>query len=211
MSTTTADAVLLSGIRRHEADAWERLIARYEGRLLAFATSRLKDWSAAEDVVQETFLGFLTALPNYDTRTPLESFLFAIAAHKLTDALRRRGVRPRLLPSFGDDDDPTSPSEPASRARKVSSLARSHERRTLAERVLGDCLAQLVQTWISRAEFERLKCAELLFAVGLPNKDVAEQLGLSEQSVANHKSFVLQKLKSTAVNARLRDEDWLDT
>lgn len=208
MSTTTDDAALLMGIRRHDADAWERLIAHYEGRLLAFATSRLSDRSAAEDVVQETFLGFLTALPNYDPRTPLESFLFAIAAHKLTDALRRRGVRPRLLPSFGEEQDNSPSSEPPSRARKVSSLARSHERRTLAEKVLGDCLAQLVQTWISRAEFERLKCSELLFAVGLPNKDVAEQLGLSEQSVANHKAFVLQKLKTAAANARLRDEDW---
>ncbi len=210
MSQSPDDTQLLADIRRHDSRAWEQLIARYEGRLLAFATSRLQDRAAAEDVVQETFLGFLTALPNYDTRTPLESFLFAIAAHKLTDALRRRGVRPRLLPAFGDEDASGSP-EPTSRARKVSSLARSHERRQLADIVLGNCLAQLVQSWISRAEFERLKCAELLFGVGLPNKEAADRLGISEQSVANHKSFVLQKLKAAAAAARLRDDDWRET
>ena len=31
------------------------------------------------DVVQETFIGFLTSLPNYDSRRPLESYLFSIA------------------------------------------------------------------------------------------------------------------------------------
>lgn len=211
MSAVIDDATLLLRIRRHDAEAWETLIARYQGRLLAFATSRLQDATAAEDVVQETFLGFLTSLPNYaEDRTPLEAFLFSIASHKLTDALRRRQIRPRLL--GGTTASPTElPPEPASRARKVSSLARSRERYQLAERVLGQTLTQLVQTWISRAEFERLKCAELLFAVGLPNQEVAAKLGLSEQSVANHKSFILQKLKTAAATARLREDDWRET
>src|SRR3546814_2039607 len=59
------------------------LIAQYEGRLLSFVESRLRRRDASEDVVQETFIGFLTSLPNYDTRRSLESWLFTIAAHKL--------------------------------------------------------------------------------------------------------------------------------
>ena len=39
---------------------------RYEGRLLAFVDRRLHDRAASEDVVQETFIGFLNSLPNYD-------------------------------------------------------------------------------------------------------------------------------------------------
>ncbi len=200
------DSELLARIRRQDADAWEEFIARFQGRLLAFATHRLSDAAAAEDVVQETFLGFLLALPNYDSRTPLEAFLFSIASHKLIDALRRRGVRPRLLPnhdasSAGVDDRP-------GRSRKASSLARSREHRVAQERVLGDCLQALVQQWISRGEFERLECIELLLVVGCTNKRAAEQLGLSEQAVANHKAFVMQKLKDAAASARLRDVEW---
>jgi len=197
---------LLARIRRRDDGAWEEFIARYQGRLLAFATHRLGDAATAEDVVQETFLGFLLALPNYDSRTPLESFLFSIAAHKLIDALRRRGVRPRLMPAL-DDGSVAFDDRPA-RDRKASSLARSQERRVAQERVLGDALASLVQQWISRGEFERLKCIELLFVGGWSNKDAARQLGLSEQAVANHKSFVLQKLKDAAATARLRNVDW---
>lgn len=197
---------LLSDVRRGDAKAWEALIRRYEGRLLAFAEVRLTDRGEAQDVVQETFLGFLTSLPNYDEQTPVESFLFAIAAHKLTDALRRNGRRPAisLLPA----DDSGNGNEPASRERKASSMARSAERNLVVERVLGDCMRALIQSWFSRGEFERLKCVELLFVLGWSNKDVATKLGISEQAVANHKSFVVQKLKAAATSARLRDVDW---
>lgn len=201
-----SDSQLLAGVRRGEAAAWESLIRRYEGRLQAFVEVRLSDHSTAQDVVQETFIGFLTSLPNYDEQTPLESFLFAIAAHKLTDALRRTGRRPALsllLPT-----DSGGGPEPVGRDRKASSLARSAERNTVIERVLGECMRGLVQSWYSRGEFERLKCVELLFVLGWSNKDVAEKLSISEQSVANHKSFVIQKLKAAATTARLRDVEW---
>lgn len=203
---TDDDAQILIQVRHGQATAWEALIRRYEGRLLAFAELRLGDAAAAQDVVQETFLGFLTALPNYDEQTPLESFLFAIAAHKLTDALRRCGRRPSL-PLFAASDS-RGGAEPAARDRKASSLARSAERNLVVEKVLGDCMKGLIQSWLSRGEFERLKCVELLFSLGWSNKDVANRLEISEQSVANHKSFVVQKLKDAATAARLRDVDW---
>jgi len=200
------DAKLLRDIRQGDATAWEVLIRQYEGRLLAFVEVRLCDADAARDVVQETFLGFLTSLPNYDEQTPLESFLFSIASHKLTDALRRIGRRPALALFLSNDSRPGL--EPASNVRKASSLARSAERNLIIERVLGDAMRSLIQSWFSRGEFERLKCVELLFVLGWANKDVATALGISEQAVANHKSFVVQKLKAAATTARLRDVNW---
>ncbi|MEY3458923.1 MAG: polymerase sigma-D factor, partial [Planctomycetota bacterium] len=96
MPASEADRQLIQQIRAGDADAWQRCIDQYEGRLLAYARARLQDRSAAEDVVQETLLGFLKALPNYDERTPVESWMFSIAAHKLVDFLRRTGRRPVL-------------------------------------------------------------------------------------------------------------------
>lgn len=197
------DVDLLAGIRKHDESAWEELIGRYQGRLMAYAAQRLSDLDAAEDVVQETFLGFLQALTNYDPRTPLEAFLFSIAAHKLVDALRRRGMRPRFMPTDLVELTPGIHQQPR-RARKASSIARSREDRAFEEQVLGDCLARLVQLWISRGEFERLKCIELLFVAGYSNKEAARVLQLTEQAVANHKAFVLQKLKEAASAARIR-------
>ena len=58
----TADRLLLDSIREGDERAWSDLIARFEGRLLAFIQSRLKDRTTAEDLVQETFFGFLISL-----------------------------------------------------------------------------------------------------------------------------------------------------
>src|SRR5690606_17002875 len=124
MPADAADRALVSRIRAGDAEAWRECIDRYEGRLLAFVVSRLGNRATAEDVVQETFVGFLTSLPNYDENTPLESFLFAIAAHKLTDVLRREGRRP-TLPLLADETQ-SDPQIPA-RSRVASSMARSRE------------------------------------------------------------------------------------
>jgi RNA polymerase sigma-70 factor (ECF subfamily) len=200
------DASLLAAVRRGDSSAWEELIAQFEGRLLAFAKSRLHDEAGAEDVVQEAFLGFLLSLPNYDESTPLESFLFAITAHKLTDALRRAGNRPALSPMVGSTSGTSN--EPVGKDRKASSLARSREGRTGERKVISDCLRRLIQAWLSRGEFERLQCLELLFVLGWSNRDTAFKLGISEQTVANHKSYVVGKLKEAAAAAKIRDVDW---
>ncbi len=142
--------LLVEQIRAGKPDAWNALIAQYEGRLLSFVDSRLRRRASSEDVVQETFIGFLTSLPNYDTRRPLESYLFSIAAHKLTDYLRREGRRPALPLSStaastgGNWDMP-------GRGRPASSIARSGERRELEEEALASGIAEQIDTGAKRA------------------------------------------------------------
>lgn len=199
-----ADQLLIQQVRSGDAASWEQFIGRYEGRLLAFVNARLANRSLSEDIVQETFIGFLTSLPNYDESTPVESFLFAIAAHKLTDALRKQGRRPTVPLLAPVNEEGQSP-EPAGNARRASSLMRSREDRTAEQTVVARCLSDLVEQWLSNSEFERLQCSELLFVLGWPNRDVATFLGISEQAVANHKYFVVSKLKDAAKNAQLTD------
>jgi RNA polymerase sigma-70 factor, ECF subfamily len=205
MAADDADLLLVSRIRAGDKEAWAECIARFEGRLLAFIDSRLNNRATSEDVVQETFLGFLLGLPNYDDQTPLENFLFAIAAHKLTDVLRRQGRRPTLPLLAGDSENASA--EPRDGGRVASSLARSGERRATEQRVLHNELQLIVRQWLERGEFERLKCIELLFVMGWANKDVAQRLGISEQAVANHKHFVLARLKERVGQSALRGTD----
>jgi RNA polymerase sigma-70 factor, ECF subfamily len=199
-----SDSLLIDRIRGGEADAWNELIGRFEGRLLAFVETRLRDRSASEDVVQEAFIGFLTSLPNYDTRRPLESYLFSIAAHKLTDYLRREGRRPTLSmtgnSSSGEDWELPGSQRPA------SSIARSGERRHLEETALVRALSQLLAHWRGRGDWEKVRCAELLFVRGLANKDAAVLLGISEQAVANCKFDFLAKLRAAVRQQGLPEE-----
>src|SRR5687768_18457826 len=102
--STEAEKVLIKQIRQGDAQAWERLINLYEGRLLAFAVRRVRDRSATEDVVQETFVGFLNSLPNFDDKRELQTYLFTIASHKLTDHLRKAGRHPLKSLTDGNDE-----------------------------------------------------------------------------------------------------------
>jgi len=192
--SSQADRLLVRRVREGDPRAWEDLIARFEGRLLAFVEARIGNRSEAEDVVQETFLGFLTSLPNYDQRRSLESYLFSIAAHKLTDCLRRQGRRPELpLGRSGSKNE--SDWEPAGKARAASSIARSGERRRLEHDALARALQGLIQQWRAGGQWRKLMCCELLFVRGWPNKEVARRLGVSEQTVANIKFEFLKKLQ----------------
>ncbi len=205
MALSEYDRVLIGRIRQSQDEAWDEMIARFEGRLLAFVDSRLHNRAAAEDVVQETFIGFLTSLPNYDERRPLESWLFSIAAHKLTDHLRREGRRPRV-PLVAQGSSNASSWDVPGAARGASSILRSGERQRLERDALTTAMAEILDHWRSRGDWEKVRCLELLLVRGWANKDAATQLGLTEQVVANYKFDFLSKLR-TAVRKQGLNHD----
>ena len=203
-NTSHPDMLLVEQIRSGQPEAWNTLIAQYEGRLLSFVDSRLRRRASSEDVVQETFIGFLTSLPNYDTRRPLESYLFSIAAHKMTDYLRREGRRPALpLSSTANSDGAW---DMPGGGRPASSIARSGERRELEEEALAHGIAEQIDHWRSKGDWEKIQCMELLFVRGAANKDVATALGITEQQVANFKFDFLDRLRKLVKNQRLNED-----
>ena len=209
MPSSEADKELVARIRDGEPEAWQECIDLYEGRLIAFARSRMTDRSLAEDIVQEAFMGFLKALPNYDDSTPLESWLFSIASHKLIDAMRRLGRRP-TIPLILPETSGESTREPTGRGRAASALMRSQEQSGEESSVVRQCLADLIADFRKNGAWERLQCVELIFVLGWPNKDVAHRLDITEQAVANHKFFVVSKLKDAAKQSRVKNLSMLD-
>jgi RNA polymerase sigma-70 factor (ECF subfamily) len=203
-SPASPDSLLVESIRRGDPDAWNHLIAQYEGRLLAFVESRLRRRAASEDVVQETFIGFLTSLPNYDSRRPLESWLFSIASHKLTDHLRREGRRPAIPLSSGEGSSGNWDLTGA--AREASSIARSGERKGLEEAAVAAAIDAQLSKWRADADWQKIKCMELLFVAGAANKEVAGMLNLTEQQVANFKHDFIERLRK-AIAAQRLDQD----
>ena len=187
-----SDRVLIASIRAGDPLAWQQLIERYEGRLLAFAERRLRDRATSEDVVQETFVGFLNSLPNFDDRRELQTYLFTIAAHKVTDHLRRTGRRPWQTGST--DGDEILDNQFDSEQRAASSLARGDERKALECEALARCLGQMLRVLIQKGDFARVQVLELLFVKGWANRDVATRLNVSEQQVANYRFAALRKL-----------------
>jgi RNA polymerase sigma-70 factor (ECF subfamily) len=195
------DEILVTRIRAGDEHAWSDLIARYEGRLLAFAESRTGNRAASEDIVQECFVGFLNSLPNYDGNRSLESYLFSICSYKLTDFLRREGRRPAIPLSTGDDS--SGQWNLAGSARVASSIARSTERRKIEHDALLAAMREQVARWQERGDWSKLQCIELLIVRGWTNKCVAESLGITEQQVANFKFDFLARMRTLVQRQQL--------
>ena len=189
-----ADRYLIERIRKGDSDAWQNLIDRYEGRLMAFTDSRIRNRASSEDIVQEAFVGFLVSLPNYDGSRPLESYLFSICAYKLTDHLRREGRRPSL--QMHGRSSTVGPIEPVGGDRVASSIARSVERKAIEEQAVRDAIAEQIDRWKKTNAWVKLQAIELLFVLGRSNKDGAQQLEISEQQVANYKSDFQIRLRA---------------
>ena len=202
---SSADTYLIQRIREGDPDAWSALIDRYEGRLLAYTDSRIRNRATSEDIVQEAFVGFLISLPNYDGNRRLESYLFSICAYKLTDHLRREGRRPSIQ-MHARESDAGGSLDPVGSIRGASSIVRSVERRQIEEAAIRNAIAEQIDRWKRAGQWTKLRAIELLFVRGMANKQVAEMTGLSEQQIANYKSDFQIRLKSIIRRENL-DED----
>lgn len=94
-------AALLAG----DEEAFQELVRRYHGSLLRLAMTYVRPRSAAEEVVQDTWLGVLRGLPAFEGRSSLRTWIYRI----LVNQARTRGVREsRSVPfsSLSGDDEP---------------------------------------------------------------------------------------------------------
>ena len=198
--SSESDRLLVQQIRQGDSRAWEHLIARYEGRLLAFVHRRLRDRAASEDVVQETFVGFLNSLPNFDDNRELQTYVFTIASYKLTDQLRKSGRH--LMQHVSDGAGDVLHQKPDSH-KAASSVARGRERQDLESAAVARSLTTLLDQWRAQGEYVRIKVLELIFVKGWANKDAARFLKISEQQVANVRFAAVKKLTDHVKDAGL--------
>jgi RNA polymerase sigma factor (sigma-70 family) len=194
------DRFLVDQIRKGDQRAWRQLIDRYQGRLSAFARARLGQAADTEDVIQETFLGFLSSLPHYDESRSLETYLFAILRYKIGESLTRRERQPKALPvgsrpnDFDVDDNYGPVLEPET-LETPSRIAAQHELTRRQEDILAAILKRLIAEWRDRDRLDDIQVIELLFYIGRRNKEAAEILGRDEKTIAGVKFRAVGRLR----------------
>src|SRR5436305_6371619 len=103
-----AERFLLEQVRRGDGQAWEQLVDRYEGRLLAFARSRGVKGADAEDLVQDTFLLFLRGIADFRWQASIETYLFVILRRRVIEHFRGKQTSLcRLTESIDAQEQPT--------------------------------------------------------------------------------------------------------
>jgi RNA polymerase sigma-70 factor (ECF subfamily) len=78
--------------------AFQRLLARYQSKVYRLCCTLLRDPTAAQDAAQESLVRIWKALPSYDQRASLSTWIYAITRNRCLTAIERR----RELASLSD-------------------------------------------------------------------------------------------------------------
>jgi RNA polymerase sigma-70 factor, ECF subfamily len=110
-AVTNRDEELLDAARRGDEDAFSQLIGSHRAALHAHCYRMLGSLQDAEDALQETLLNAWRALPRFEGRSSLKSWLYRIATNACLKTIERRPRR--VLPiDYGPAADPHAPLAP---------------------------------------------------------------------------------------------------
>jgi RNA polymerase sigma-70 factor (ECF subfamily) len=179
VSETIAEAVPTMA-RTTETESFEALYERTFPRVYAYATSLLRDRSAAEDVTAQAFERAYRRHRTYRaSRGSREAWVFGIARNAALDELRRRRRHATLEP------DPQDLGVPSLDDHAETALRRETVRLALAG--LDDRERELVA---------------LKFMGGLSNAEIAGLLGLSESNTGTKLHRTITKLREACHDRR---------
>jgi RNA polymerase sigma-70 factor (ECF subfamily) len=166
-----SDAMLVRRVAVGDQAALGSLYDRYAGLVFASVTRFLGDRSAAEEVVQETFIALWRRADQYDDGTArLSTWLLGIARNRAIDRLRAAARRPRLV---SDDDERHSGAEPGAALAAAGDADGS------------DPEAQATRSWVravvrsaldAMPDLER-RVLELAYDEQLTQAEIASRLG----------------------------------
>ena len=157
------DEELLARYRRDpDGEAGRRaaglLLARYRGRVYAWAFRMVREHEDALDIAQVVMLKAWRSLGGFDGRSQVSSWLFALTRNECLTALRPRALKRDVDADpewfLVDDDDP---------ARLLESVEEEHAMEALVRQSLSPVEQQAI--WLRC--FERLPVDEVTRILGL--------------------------------------------
>jgi RNA polymerase sigma-70 factor (ECF subfamily) len=104
------ERALLERLRSGDESAFESLVAQHDGSLHRVARTFVRTDAAADDVVQETWLGVLRGLQGFEGRSSLRTWIFRILVNTARTRARREA---RSLPFSALEQDDGPAVEPA--------------------------------------------------------------------------------------------------
>lgn len=178
------------GLKQGSYKAFTRIYDEYSDSIFGFALRQLRNRTAALDVVQDTFMKLWINRSMVESTGNLKSFLFSIARYRIIDTLRRQMHEPKFEEYIEHGTEypaDISPEDIMMYDEFVSLVTAAKEKLTPRERQIYD---------LSRES-------------QLSNSQIAERLGISEQTVKNHLSAALHILRDALGGAPLIFIFWL--
>jgi len=97
MALAETDHELLAAFRDGEADAFEALYHRHVSAVLTYVCAMLRDRDAAEDVVQQVFIGLARNAATLREGTNVRAYLFTSARNSVLNVRRQAASAPKIV------------------------------------------------------------------------------------------------------------------
>jgi RNA polymerase sigma-70 factor (ECF subfamily) len=169
--------------------AFALVLDRYESKVYRLCCTLLRDRTQAEDAAQESLIRIWKALPSYDQRASLSTWIYAVTRNRCLSILERRREAPSL-----------SETEIAAQASSLAAADPSDDDACEQLRKLVDLLAERQRRVLVLYYYEERSVSE-----------VAEMLAMPEGTVKT----VLHRARA-ALSEKLRERGldpgmWLET
>jgi len=175
--TARSDEQLFEAFCAGEGEAFAELVRRYERPLYSFLAKFLGQGALAEDVFQETFLQVHVSAKSFEAGRRFRPWLYAIAANKARDALRRQSRQPTVQLTGGEDDlDVGGLWDGLLRETQTPpEVLEKKQEEALVRRVVG-ALPEGMREILVLAYFKHLSYKELADHLGIPLGTVKSRL-----------------------------------
>ncbi len=151
--------------------AFAQLLQRYEGKVYRLCCALLRDTTQAQDAAQESWVRIWKALPRYDERASLSTWIYTITRNRCLSALERR----RALASLSDG--PVDDEVQALHAGDVTpDEASEHDDRCALLRELVELLPERQRRVLTLFYYEGRSVAEAAEMLGMPAGSVKTAL-----------------------------------
>ena len=170
-----SDELLIAHLKKGDKDAFAEIYARYAAKLAAFASSKLYSLEDAKDILHDMFVKLWEQRADMAVTSNLQSYLFTIIRRRIIDKIRKNITREAYASAIqsiaiGYDNE---------------SVFETRELRQHIDRSLNQVPPRVKEIYIlSRNE-------------GLNNREIADKLNLSEQTVKNQLSAALRHLRKS--------------
>jgi RNA polymerase sigma-70 factor, ECF subfamily len=195
MGQERTDEELLAAYQQGDPGAFEALLRRYRAPLFTFLLRMLGDRERAEDLAQETFLRIVKGASDWEHRARFQTWLFTIARNLCVDQSRRdRFRRADSLDAEGRDGEPPMVESVPGAGIDPERGAASARIRPLLQEALLSLPAEQREVFILREQ------------AGVPFREIAEMIGVNENTVKSRMRYALEALRKALAAAGVTEE-----
>lgn len=170
-------AALVRAVAAGDTRALASLYRVVEGRVYAFACSRLNDPEQAAEVLQDVMLEVWRGAAGFEGRSRALTWILGITHHKIGDTLRRRA---RWDPDPPPGEDIPDTATPAPTARAERNERKAQVRRALT--ALSDAHRQIIHL----ALYQGLSYPEISRLLGIPEGTVKTRMFHARKALKQH-------------------------